>query len=294
MRIARIMGLDIIIGPGAMVLTAISLYLGYLDKAVILLSSVFLHEIAHLAAAHILGFRIRELELFPLGGVARIEGLFQLSPAREVIISAAGPLLNIFIAILAFVGNLNEIVGPNRADFTVAANVVIALFNLLPILPMDGGRILRAALCYRWGMIRATGFVTGFGRAISAVMLAYALYNRLNGVFFISMAVASLYLFFAAGAERKMAPSLMIEQTNTKKRDLFNRGLLRSRSLAVACNNSIKKTIENLLPGYYHIIFVIGREGEVVGKIGEDELIRGAIKYGYTTSIGRLCGGKKW
>jgi stage IV sporulation protein FB len=288
-RIARIMGLDIRISPWAMVLTALSIYTGHLDKAVIILSSVFFHEAAHLAAARIMGFRIKELELFPLGGVARIEGLFQLSPAREIIISAAGPFLNIFIAVLAYYISMNGIIGQNSADFVIAANVVIALFNLLPVLPMDGGRILRAVLCCRWNMVRATGFVTGLGRVTTAAMLAYAFYNRLDNVFFISMAIASVFLFFAAGNERKMAPSLMIGQAHTKKRDIFNKGMLRSRSLAVACNTNLKNVIENLLPGYYHIVFVIGQDGEVIGRISEDELVRGAMKYGYNALVGRLC-----
>jgi stage IV sporulation protein FB len=288
MKIARIKGVDIKTSPVFIILAAVGVCLGYFAKGLVLVATVLLHEMAHLMVAKVLGFKIREVVFFPLGGVVRIEGLFQLSPAREIIIAAAGPITNILLAFFTIESELYKVIGESNANSFIAINTVIAGFNLIPALPLDGGRILRAILSWRWGIVRATKFVTALGRIIAVIMFISAVYKGLVNPLSITMAAASFFLFFASGTERKMAPSLMIKQAESKKKQLFSRGMLKSRSFAVAYNTSVKKVINSFLPGYYHIIFVIGNNGKVMGKISEEELIKGIMEYGYNTEIGRL------
>ncbi|MBA1335236.1 MAG: hypothetical protein HPY66_0858 [Firmicutes bacterium] len=286
MRIARIKGVDIKASPIFIALIAMAVYLGYLDKGAIIASVIFLHETAHLITARMFGYKIREIDILPLGGVVRIEGLFQLNPVREIIIAAAGPALNIAVAFLTAYCGKPALFEETRTNYFIAVNVVIALFNLVPALPLDGGRIFRALLSYKWGMLRATKFVTVLGRVIAVVLLIFALYRRTITPVNLTMAGVSVFLYFASGAERKMAPSLIINQIEEKKSRLFSQGILKSKSIAVAYNTSVRKVMNSFVPGHYHIVYVIGDNGEIMGRIGEEEIIRGIIEYGFNREIG--------
>lgn len=283
LRIARIKGVDLRINPVLIILLIIGIYFGYFQKSILLLLAVLLHESAHSTVAFFMGFRVSEIELMPLGGVVRVEGLFQANPSREAVIAFAGPAFSIVLAFFIIEFGLCTI-----PQFFVTANMAIGIFNLMPIFPLDGGRILRAVLSYRWGYVKATKNVSNLSRIISVIMFGTAFYMGLNSPLFVTMAVAAVFLFFASAEEKKIAPSLFINQIESKKRLLFDRGTLRSRCLAVASNTGVKKVIKNFLPGYYHVVFVIGQDGEILGKIGEDELIRGIMKYGYNVDIGKL------
>lgn len=288
MRIARVKGVDIKTSPIFIALIAMAAYLGYLDKAAIVVLVVFLHETAHMITARMLGYKIREIDILPLGGVVRIEGLFQLNPAREITIAAAGPALNVAAALLTAYCGKPLLLERAGADYFIAVNVVIALYNMLPALPLDGGRILRALLSYKWGMLKATKFVTVLGRVIAAALFILALYSMAITPVNLTMAAASVYLYFASGAERKMAPSLIVNQVEEKKRKLFSRGILRSKSVAVAYNTSVRKVTNSFVPDRYHIVYVIGDNGEIMGRIGEEEIIRGIIEHGFNRDIGEF------
>jgi len=135
---------------------------------------VLLHEVGHALAARRYGIPTRSITLWPIGGVAALERI-PSSPKQELVVALAGPAVNVVIALaLLPVVLLTGGVGSTL----LAINVVLVLFNLLPAFPMDGGRVLRAALASRMDPVRATGIAVGVGRVLAAgfVVLGF-LYN---------------------------------------------------------------------------------------------------------------------
>ncbi|MEP7060190.1 MAG: site-2 protease family protein [Actinomycetota bacterium] len=136
------------------------------------------HELAHSVVARRFGVRVRGITLFMLGGVAEIEGEIP-APAQEFAVALAGPATSLALgALFALLWRASSALGWTWAEgvtFTVAAvNLGVALFNLIPGLPLDGGRILRAALWHRSGdHAGATRIASGAGRVL-AVLLALA------------------------------------------------------------------------------------------------------------------------
>jgi Zn-dependent protease len=117
--------------------------------ALLLSLSVVAHELAHAAAAHWLGLPVRGVTLFIFGGMTEVDEE-ALTPGRELLVAAAGPLANLALATAGTAlgwragGTLAGAFGLHIA----VANLLLALLNLLPAYPMDGGRVLRAALWY--------------------------------------------------------------------------------------------------------------------------------------------------
>jgi Zn-dependent protease len=138
---------------------------------------VVLHEYGHALMARWFGIATRDVTLYPIGGVARLERMGE-KPWEEFCIAIAGPVVNLVIAaglglglMTAFAIQPGLVQGP-AGDFLfllVAMNVVLFLFNLLPAFPMDGGRVLRALLTVPLGRLRATraAVLVGTGIAVA-------------------------------------------------------------------------------------------------------------------------------
>lgn len=152
---------------------------------------VVLHELGHALMARYFGIRTRNITLYPIGGVARLERLSE-RPIEELFIALAGPAVNVAIAVflLPFVfltsPNLGLLqLGGSALSFflfnLLVINIGLVLFNLIPAFPMDGGRVLRAILALPLGRLRATEIAATIG-LLMAVLLGAA-YFFLGGTY---------------------------------------------------------------------------------------------------------------
>jgi Zn-dependent protease len=147
---------------------------------------VALHEVGHAMAARAYGIGTRDITLYPIGGVASLERLPE-KPWREVAVALAGPAVNVVIALgLVFVlalvtPTLSGIPQYGPEAFVVNmlyANVFLCVFNLLPAFPMDGGRVLRAALASQLDRVRATDIAVKVGAVVAGVLILVGLVYR--------------------------------------------------------------------------------------------------------------------
>jgi Zn-dependent protease len=147
------------------------------------------------------GIGVRRILLMPIGGMAEFDGIPR-QPSRELLITLAGPAVNFVIAgVLWFhARTLGEVVLLHSADGLLyqvfIANLVMGCFNLLPAFPMDGGRILRAALASRMPYLRATAIAATIGKVVCLIGMGIAAWNEVWLV-----AVLFGFIFFAGEAE---------------------------------------------------------------------------------------------
>lgn len=191
-----------------------------LALALILFAVVILHEFGHILAAKHFGIPSKDIILSPLGGIARGQGLPK-KPSHEMAIAAAGPAVNLVLAGLSYLG-VQFIpwaqLGPaggfagSLMNWFVTINVVLLLFNLIPALPMDGGRILRAALTNKMGYLRATQAAAKVARWTTLAMAIYAIATGHFTLLLIAGAVFILSWMEIAQAHVKQAQSNPIFQ----------------------------------------------------------------------------------
>jgi Zn-dependent protease len=142
--------------------------------------SVLVHELAHCVVARSFGLPVRRVLLYPLGGYSEIEQE-PATPGREALISGAGPAVSLVLAGLGY--ELVKIVPPGLAhqliDQLFVANMFVGIFNLLPGLPLDGGRIFRAGVWKLTGkQFSATVAAAWAGRVLALVLAGFALYGQ--------------------------------------------------------------------------------------------------------------------
>jgi len=171
---------------------------------VLLFGSVVAHELGHALTARRFGVRTEDIVLLPIGGVARIVNLPK-RPAHEIAIAAAGPAVSIGIA--ALVGFLLIIPSHFMPPLVAAAagafvemNFILGVFNLVPALPMDGGRVLRGVLALKRDYLSATRIAVRIGRAIAIAGFVYAVWAG-----DVMLGFIAAFVFFGAGAEERIA-----------------------------------------------------------------------------------------
>lgn len=199
-RVATLFGIGIYVHPTFLLLPALVVaghYAAGLFPVLYLLAlvttvfgCVVLHELGHALMARHYGIETLDITLYPIGGVARL-GRPPERPTEELLIALAGPAVNVAIVALLIpvllAGWLAGGFGPaavatafpegwalalSFAASVCLANFVLVAFNLLPAFPMDGGRVLRALLSYRLGLVRATEVAVPVGRAVLLTALA--------------------------------------------------------------------------------------------------------------------------
>jgi len=142
---------------------------------------VVIHELAHSLVAMRMGFPVRDIVLLPLGGLAQMERMPE-RPAQEFLMAIAGPLSNVAIAVLLTVAGLllgidvrlrTDLTHLGWADafpYLIFTNIGLAVFNLIPAFPMDGGRVLRALLATVMPHARATAVAVKVGQGLAWIL----------------------------------------------------------------------------------------------------------------------------
>jgi len=186
----------------------VGLFFGLLG-AIGLFSSVVLHEVGHSLVARSKGSRILEILLLPIGGMARLDQLPR-RPSDEIQTALAGPAVSLALGIAGWwsapwIAVINPMLGYLCAMLG-RINIMLALFNLIPSFPMDGGRVFRAILTPRLGRLAATQLAAKVGRGFAWVFGFLAIRPLFYGgsISFMLLLIA-FFIHQSAGAEARMA-----------------------------------------------------------------------------------------
>ena len=164
---------------------------------------VFLHELGHAFSGRWFGVQTHDITLYPIGGVARMQAK-ELTPFAELVIAACGPLVNLVIATAIAATWMAKVTWETATDIgshgpwehLFIVNVALFCFNLLPVYPMDGGRILRAIFKFFVAKDVAIEWSARIGQVLSAGFGLYGLFT-----FQISLVIIFTIMFFVCSAE---------------------------------------------------------------------------------------------
>ncbi|MEO0958605.1 MAG: M50 family metallopeptidase [Pseudomonadota bacterium] len=172
--------------------------------AAMIFASILLHEFGHAVAAHAVGIRTREVTLHLLGGHARLERMPK-GAREELIIALAGPAVNVAIAVVLLTLRFTGALPPgSMANELAVLNLALALFNMLPLFPLDGGRALRAVLSFGLGHLSATTIAASCGVLLAAGFMLLSIEHRAPVV-----GLVALFLAFGSYVEGKAAVQIM-------------------------------------------------------------------------------------
>lgn len=291
MRAGRIANVQLILNNWFLVLIALFSLTGMSVKVLIVFSSVFWHETAHAITAKLLGLKVKEIELLPFGGVARIEGLSEAGAKKEAIIAAAGPAASLLLAALAS----PAIYSPQWADiarFYVEVNVTLAAFNMLPALPLDGGRIVRAWMTSFLSYNQATRIVIVITTIITVIMLVFVIIQfMIDGTLFLSIIFAAVFLYVAARREMGLIRYRAMNLLAQKKACLMARGVMPTAHVTALSTTRARDVVDLFGPDHYGIIQVLDEGCKPRGALTETEVWEGLPERGANARIDEFLNG---
>ena len=308
-RVARIAGIPVGISPLWLIIVALitwSLGAGYfpgevpgittvgayalgLASALLLFASVLAHEFGHALVARRRGVEIEEIDLWLLGGMARMRGR-PGTAEDELHFALAGPAVT---AVVAAVFGALALVLPSSVPaalralvgYQVQINLLILGFNLVPALPLDGGRVARALIWRRTGdMPTATNAAAGLGRVFGYLLIAFgvllAFGGAPGGLWF---ALIGAFLVSAAGAER------MHEQVISAFAGVPAEELMSEPAISIPAESTLDEAQEYFTRHRYAAFPVTDRAGRALGMLSIGQLRRTPRSRWATTSAGELA-----
>jgi Zn-dependent protease len=193
---------------------------------VLFFGCVILHELGHSLTARRYGIRVPRILLLPIGGMAEMDHIPR-KPSQELLITVAGPAVNfVLVAVLlpltwrTLLGleDVSEYSFSGMTAQLVVANLVMGVFNLAPVFPMDGGRIFRALLALQLPYVRATWWAVMVGRVLAVGLIGWALYSDR-----VMMAVLFTFILVAGNTEYRIV--LRREQEEAYWREMARRAM---------------------------------------------------------------------
>ncbi len=247
---------------------------------------VVLHELGHSIAAQKYGAEVHSITLLPIGGMANIRNMPE-KPVQEIVVTAAGLVVNIIIAliiwaIISTVGELNlqqmdftKITTKNFFVMLMFVNLFVVAFNLIPAFPMDGGRLLRAALSVRMSKLKATQLAKNIGQVLAVGFVFVGLF--INPF----LVIIGIFIFIGAGAEYK------ITRLGQYFRAYKAKDALITEFITLSPENNLGNAAEKLL---HHQAngFVVAESGKLKGIITKDDIINNLNKKGHETPVSNI------
>lgn len=256
-----------------------------------LFACVILHELGHALAARRYGIKTRNIVLLPFGGIAMLERL-PVEPKHELIVALAGPMVNFLIALvflpflLMIDGNaldamINFLLNFSRGAFPpysvtflnwflffmVSLNIVVGIFNLIPAMPMDGGRVLRALLATQFPKYKATQLAAITGAVLSGLLAIYGVIE-LNWI----LVFIGLYVFTSAFGEFRTVKNEMFLAKNKVHQ------LMDNSFGYIHANSNLEEAINAFQNGEHNYLLVKDEEEKILGILTEKSILE-AVKH---------------
>lgn len=234
-----------------------------------LFACVVAHEYGHALTARRYGIRTPDITLLPIGGLARLDRMPE-KPGQEIAVALAGPAVNVAIwAVLVASGaetRLDTLVAIDSADPGFLArlamvNLFLAVFNMIPAFPMDGGRVLRAVLCLFLDRVRATRVAAAAGQVV-ALLLGFAGLSSGNPV----LVLIAVFVFVAANAESQDVAMRAVT------RRLQARDAMITRYQALGPTDTLATAAEAVIHSTQHEFPVLDTDGRLLGFLTRRQL----------------------
>lgn len=236
---------------------------------------VLWHEIGHLLAALRFGWTVREVRLLPFGGVVEVEDSGALPVREEILVALAGPAQNVLFAAIGWLLGVLGLADPVWTDWFIKANVLLAAFNLLPILPLDGGKIVQAAISLRAPYFQTLLWCARISLCCSVLVILSACYPLLNnGLLHLNLLAIGLFLAFSNWTYMRNVPFVFLRflvHRNKRSEQRFAGGA-HSHPIVIADDRSLYAIIRLFKKEQYHLIYMM-EQGKIARVVPEKPII---------------------
>lgn len=275
------------LSPWLIAACALALALGRALEFTGALLCIFAHECAHALAARLIGFTVQEIRLSPAGASLRLFPQVQESAVCEIVVSAAGPAASFALGLLFFAAHRAFALPWLR--MLAVYNVFFGAFNLLPALPMDGGRVLRAALGLFLTHAQATRVCAALGVVCGAALTVLAFLGAGEYGLNVTLLLCGVLIASQALAARRQAVGAGAFASYKKCDAVRGGGSLLVREIAVGADKKLADVARDLKGDAFYRIGVYDENMKKLCTSDEARLAEAIARYGAQERASSLC-----
>ena len=253
---------------------------GRLGSFFIAFISLILHESAHTIIAERLGCRVASIDIQPYGCVAKLANK-PVSDADAAAIAAFGPIVSLLLAVAAIA--LRSIFPSTSAQLRtfISFNLSIALVNLFPVLPLDGGRLLCSLLSRQIGSRKAVRILAVCGCAFGSVIALFGCIVLITADRFVFTdllpVITGVFIVLSAVREFRDAASSRVKQQLQAGSRLSSGGAMPVRAVALSGGTSVRSALASLSGSGFNIVIVLDNSLAAIGFVEESRLMNAAL-----------------
>ena len=230
------------------------------------LLALALHESGHLIMMHLFGIRPSQISLTPFGGLIELPKNAAASVPAAFFSAAAGPLFSLFGCLLSLLLVQWRLFSFADALSFFQANALLLLFNLLPVMPLDGGRMLQALLSLFFGRKAVSRFLLILGNIAGLSLIGLSVFSALRGQYQFSSAFAGLYVLYGCGMENRCSAYHYYTNLIGRRAQSASQPLP-VQQLAVSSQTCLEQMLPRLKNNHYHLFSVLQEDG--MGLLGQ-------------------------
>ncbi|HDR7958895.1 stage IV sporulation intramembrane metalloprotease SpoIVFB [Bacillus wiedmannii] len=261
------------------VIIVIGIFTARFKELLLLFCIVLIHELGHAFAAAHYNWRIKKIQLLPFGGVAELEEHGNKSLKEELVVVIAGPIQHIWMMVVGYIVFEAGWLGADLYYFFIWNNIIILAFNLLPIWPLDGGKVLFNVLSYRFPYLQAHEKMMKLSCVFFSVILVWQLLWNSNNIMMWVLLIFLAVSLYQEWKQRQYAfMRFLLERYYGNKR-----GIEKIAPIEVQSEDHLYKIFTKFRRGYKHSIIVHGKYKEHY-TLDENELLYAYFTEKRTTS----------
>ncbi len=242
-----------------------------------------LHELAHVFSARRLGISVSQITVYPFGIAAQLSAEYIKNSEKEFIIAFSGPFFNIILFWLCVM--ISKYLPYDTLQFCLDINIAMALVNLIPTLPLDGGRMLKSILTSQIGIIRAYNFMLRLSRILICALGTFAVYIFISSGFNFSLVLISAFLLQNLSREQRSISRITLNEILTNSQKLKSRNTYKTKVICVTEETVVSILLRHLSYDYFCIVHVADKNCTITKTLSETQILAALTQKGVRTKF---------
>ncbi len=258
--------------------------LGYAEEFSAVFTCVCFHELAHMTACWLMKKKVIAVRLLPVGLNAVLDE-YGCRSAERIIIYASGPALSLFFALVGLLLKSVLDIGSENVDFFIFSNIYIAFFNMMPILPLDGGKILKEIFEIYLGLFTAAKYLRRVSFSFSVLLFFLGLVQLVCFASGLSLMIAGAFIYFTLKIGKMEAALMNIRNIVNRRSRFLKKGVYAARDLVVIKSMRLGEVVKNMDFDRFHLVHVLDENLKLIKTYTEQDVIEGMLKYSSEASF---------
>lgn len=247
------------------------LFIGFKGQLLLTFIIVVLHETVHYLTARYFGFSGFDIEILPVGAVLKLKDLDEADPKEELIIALSAPVFNLLLAGIFYFAY--KYINSESLWILFSSNLSLGIFNLIPALPLDGGRVMRGIIATRTLYKKANKIVVIISITIGTLLMFiyFCLFfsNRIN----LNIGIIAVFIIVSAYREKERIAYIIMGDILKKKMKFLKRGYLENKSISIHYKKDLLTILSMVDKAKYNIFTILDDDMRVIDVIYEEEVV---------------------